>query len=245
MPICLSCQLDKPVTGFQLRDGRRRSNCRACRRAGRRVPTPPRGCQPKPPPPPPPILIGKICYYCQIDKPLTDFSKAVGRRSQICKECTTTRRIEKRKTQCSCGKLLEPGYRLCAVCLVKKRAAAAKQRQKRRLATITHYGGECVYCGISELIFLTIDHVDGNGKEHRKTEGNHICAVLRRHKAATGQYPTGFQVLCWNCNSAKHIHGEEAVRAAVARMRLTLPAFPASAISKHEPACPNAVCGID
>jgi len=67
------------------------------------------------------------------------------------------------------------------------------------------YGGQCACCGISDLIFLNIDHVDGHGAEHRRgtqtgrSGGVQLYLWLRR-----SGWPPGFQVLCWNCNSAKH-----------------------------------------
>jgi hypothetical protein len=88
-----------------------------------------------------------------------------------------------------------------------------------RATVLQHYGGKCAYCGVAAGMFLTIDHIAGGGKEHRKSMGEpNICKWL--YQQSIRGFPTGYQVLCWNCNSAKHIYGEEAVRAAV-----TLPEF--------------------
>lgn len=55
---------------------------------------------------------------------------------------------------------------------------------------INHYGGVCAYCGSTSN--LQIDHIDGNGAEHRKAgKGKHIYKELK----AAG-YPEGYQVLC-------------------------------------------------
>jgi hypothetical protein len=61
-------------------------------------------------------------------------------------------------------------------------------------------------------MFLTIDHISEDGAEHRRqnnismghSQGGAIpmCRWLKRHG-----YPPGFQVLCFNCNSGKHLNG--------------------------------------
>jgi hypothetical protein len=62
-------------------------------------------------------------------------------------------------------------------------------------------------------MFLTIDHIENNGAEHRRQQrngqnkGHDIYAWLRKNN-----YPEGFQVLCYNCNCAKGIYGEQAVK---------------------------------
>ena len=87
----------------------------------------------------------------------------------------------------------------------------------------SHYGGVCQCCGESHIQFLTIDHINGRGNEHRRNNkiwsGTSTYRWLKRNK-----YPPGFQVLCFNCNMAKrtsdfcphlglslqiHIKGEE------------------------------------
>lgn len=62
------------------------------------------------------------------------------------------------------------------------------------------------------LAFLTLDHVDGKGAEHRreiekeygwKLGGNQLVFWLKRKN-----YPPGFQVLCANCNFGKRTNKE-------------------------------------
>lgn len=78
-------------------------------------------------------------------------------------------------------------------------------KQAIKEQAFNHYGRACACCGESERAFLQIDHIDGNGAEHRKTIGRgayQIYAWLKRN-----EYPEGFQVLCANCNWAKHFQG--------------------------------------
>lgn len=77
-------------------------------------------------------------------------------------------------------------------------------RQKVKLEVTNHYGGKCACCGEARLVFLTMDHIAGDGAEHRrkiKMKGN-----LHRWLKSNG-YPSGFRVLCWNCNLAMAIDG--------------------------------------
>jgi hypothetical protein len=48
-------------------------------------------------------------------------------------------------------------------------------------------------------VFLTIDHIDGGGSQHRREVGGRIARWL----IAQG-LPDGFQTLCHNCNYAKY-----------------------------------------
>jgi len=85
----------------------------------------------------------------------------------------------------------------------------AKRRYNRDLAREAHrealraYGGFCACCGEAEVQFLQIDHVDNDGADHRRSiKGVRLGPWLKRRG-----YPEGFQVLCANCNFAKHTNG--------------------------------------
>lgn len=65
---------------------------------------------------------------------------------------------------------------------------------------LTYYGGgrcACVKCGESRLACLSIDHIDGGGKEHLRRVGS-VYSWLKRNN-----YPKGFQTLCMNCQWIK------------------------------------------
>ena len=77
-----------------------------------------------------------------------------------------------------------------------------EQTRKRRHACLVHYSHPipaCACCGEKETRFLTLDHVNGNGANHRRVIGRQ---PLERWLKSNG-YPSGYQVLCWNCNVAK------------------------------------------
>ncbi len=82
----------------------------------------------------------------------------------------------------------------------KQKEIYRRHGAKLKRQVIDAYGGECACCGISTIEFLTIDHINKNGKEHRKRfpEGWGVYRDLIRRN-----FPNeGYRVLCMNCNFA-------------------------------------------
>jgi len=80
-----------------------------------------------------------------------------------------------------------------------------KQREYRRLLrkeVFEAYGNKCVCCGITQLLFLTIDHIEGNGNAHRKSINRSSGAGFYSWLKQNG-YPPQFQILCFNCNMGR------------------------------------------
>ena len=78
-----------------------------------------------------------------------------------------------------------------------------------RMNVLYHYGGnppKCACCGVDHIEFLCIDHINGGGNKHRKEinlfGGHNFYRWLIKNN-----YPSGFQVLCFNCNSSKAHYG--------------------------------------
>lgn len=92
------------------------------------------------------------------------------------------------------------------------------RRVHLRLKVIEGYGGKCACCGETESRFLTIDHVNDDGVEDRKTMKTTHQIVL---KIIRENYPSMYQVLCWNCNEGKRFEGvcPHQIRKEVARDR--------------------------
>jgi len=92
----------------------------------------------------------------------------------------------------------------------KYKATQKRAYDKMRYDCLSHYSnGEpiCSCCGEKEILFLHIDHIEGDGAEHRrklKSElgyypgGNNLPYWLKKNG-----YPEGFQILCANCNLGK------------------------------------------
>lgn len=82
-----------------------------------------------------------------------------------------------------------------------------ESRKIRRLKVLTHYGGNpprCAHCGETIYEFLTIDHIHGGGKRHRKKISNNTYRWL-----INNNFLKGFQVLCYNCNFLKEYPKEK------------------------------------
>lgn len=91
--------------------------------------------------------------------------------------------------------------------LANREAELMKGRERTKqlkAATVARYGGRCACCGETELDFLSIDHINGGGKKHMAKIGfgSGFYYWLKRNG-----YPSGYQVLCFNCNHAKSICG--------------------------------------
>jgi hypothetical protein len=74
-------------------------------------------------------------------------------------------------------------------------------RRDLKIDTFNIYGGcRCELCGEKDLRILSIDHIAGGGRRHRKSlginGGNPFYRWLRDNK-----YPSGYRVLCFNCQS--------------------------------------------
>lgn len=92
----------------------------------------------------------------------------------------------------------------CKECISKNSLEFLKYK---RLLCIEHYSNkkfECNCCGEKNIKFLTIDHSNNDGAKHRR-EVHHsgLCGWLIRNN-----FPSGFQILCINCNWAR-AHNKE------------------------------------
>lgn len=174
------------------------------------------------------VTDSKQCENCKEIRPSTNFrpssyiladgTKKAARRP-ICRSCERDSRLA--RGQCNnCVRPKVEGRNYCEKCLKQVRDLTRNRGKADRQKCLEHYGRKCSYCLQTIEIFLTIDHINNDGAEHRRSmtsnkesrgrAGSTIYAWLRRN-----DFPEGFQILCYNCNIAKHHHGEEAVRKAL------------------------------
>lgn len=86
---------------------------------------------------------------------------------------------------------------------------ARRYRNRVKERVFSHYSGgeiKCACCDIKGMIFLTLDHIDGDGAEKRRAAGSRGGVHYYRTLIQQG-FPPGYQVLCFNCNVAKGIDG--------------------------------------
>lgn len=88
----------------------------------------------------------------------------------------------------------------------KVKRYVGRYRQIHREMVLDHYGRECACCGEAHPIFLTIDHVNGDGAEFARNHGSSHRRNLYRWLVTHG-FPPGYQTLCWNCNSGRARNG--------------------------------------
>ncbi len=103
---------------------------------------------------------------------------------------------------------------LCKTCQEKRYAyrranpeivkrSKKKQWLKVKRKVFDHYG-PCECCGESELVFLTIDHPNDDGAEHRKRigSGSRFYSWILKN-----DFPDDLRSLCHNCNQGRRING--------------------------------------
>lgn len=136
----------------------------------------------------------KVCSKCKQTKSLSEFS--YDRRTKDgyqhkCKMCSKRIRKEwgaKRKAQ------------------LKEYNARATKKIKN--IVVQAYGGKCACCGESELSFLSVDHMNGDGRKHRTSLGYKSGGRIFHYWLRRNNFPEGFQILCRNCNWAKYAFGK-------------------------------------
>lgn len=80
-----------------------------------------------------------------------------------------------------------------------KTASRACGNSEIKACVFQHYGGECVCCHEKNLSFLTIDHIENNGREHGTGKTRYKGMALYRLLKKLN-YPQGVRILCFNCN---------------------------------------------
>ncbi len=87
------------------------------------------------------------------------------------------------------------------------RQYAQTRRSLLREKVFAAYGGPvCSCCKEAESTFLTVDHINEDGPDHRKKHGLNSSTAFYNWLIAN-DFPGGFQVLCRNCNWGKHMNG--------------------------------------
>lgn len=88
----------------------------------------------------------------------------------------------------------------------KMNACNRRWREKVRKEVLSYYSNrtmKCACCGENHIEFLSIDHIKGGGRKHRKARKiGSMCFWLK-----SNHYPKGYQVLCHNCNQSKGCYG--------------------------------------
>jgi hypothetical protein len=149
-----------------------------------------------------------LCPQCGLRPPEQNRS--------ACQSCLDTDRQKRRvltarrvaEGRCfNCENLAEPGKSRCARHLQDGARRVREAHSRLVHKVISHYGGVCHCCGESIEKFLTIDHINGGGRAHRRAisydrAGDSFYAWLVREG-----FPPGFALLCYNCNCGRARNG--------------------------------------
>lgn len=87
---------------------------------------------------------------------------------------------------------------------------AKDYRKRNKLTVVTHYSGgvcKCARCGFNDIRALQIDHIGGGGERHRRSITQDFYMWLIKN-----DFPSGFQVLCANCQIIKSRENNECAR---------------------------------
>jgi hypothetical protein len=90
---------------------------------------------------------------------------------------------------------------------------AKSRRQNQRMAVLNHYSDgdiKCICCGEQTIEFLTIDHINGGGEQHKiQIAGvGKFCGSSEVYRwLIKNNFPKGYQVLCYNCNCGRQVNG--------------------------------------
>ena len=131
---------------------------------------------------------------------------------------------------CVCGKSLEGKRKTCGNTNCKRIYHRQYVDRKRKLnpglynqkirinqykikrQVMAHYGGnppKCACCGETEYRFLSLDHINGHGKQHRDSLKKNGGGIFLYRWLLNQNFPEGFQILCMNCNFAKNRHKKQ------------------------------------
>ena len=165
----------------------------------------------------------KICETCKFDLLLENFGKNRYRADGLCSTCRLCKSKQDKKyrdghkdklKQKSQNYYLNNKERLCANASlysknnrVKCRAWRIKSKNKLKAVVFAKYSDgdiKCKMCANKYIDILSIDHINGNGAEHRRQIGNSKGGGYNFYQwLKKNNYPYGFQVLCYNCQFRK------------------------------------------
>jgi len=148
--------------------------------------------------------------YCSRDCQFLDQPQKVAGADWPCNDCGLLKPLT-REHWIPSTDLKRHSSGFLSICRACRSERKRQFHQHDKLRCLTAYGGDpprCACCDERILGFLTLDHVNDDGGEHRKrvNGGNFqggavMYGWLRRHG-----YPTdlGIRVLCFNCNAGRH-----------------------------------------
>ena len=99
-----------------------------------------------------------------------------------------------------CGKVNDRRMDNCSLCSERYGNRSKTLRKQAKISVIEKYGGVCQCCGESNYKFLTIDHINNNGRQEsrRKDIYRYLVNIPVR---------SDLRLLCYNCNCGRAHNG--------------------------------------
>ena len=142
---------------------------------------------------------GRVCTKCEQWKPYSEFYQVKKPKGMIYRgQC---------KTCCNAASMRNYYDNHDA-----RKATQRARVNKSRDAVYAAYGAACNCCGEIIPEFLTIDHVNNDGAEHRRTKlrKNGTAGLSNTYLYAqiiAENFPDKYQLLCMNCNLGRERNG--------------------------------------
>lgn len=105
-------------------------------------------------------------------------------------------------------------YGLEALCKGCSEIRRHNRHAKIKVDVLTHYGDgkfACIACEKTDFDILTIDHINGNGNQHRRE--SHLGGITFYRWLIKQGFPEDYQTLCYNCQMKKcrlHLRSHDA-----------------------------------
>ena len=102
-------------------------------------------------------------------------------------------------------------YRATHPDYVKKHNEQRKQKRlENKIKVIEHYSKgtmACICCGVTGIDFLTLDHINNDGADHRRKAKTGAGCDFYAWLLKTNYEDEAIQIMCYNCNCAKQTRG--------------------------------------
>lgn len=100
---------------------------------------------------------------------------------------------------------------VCASCMDKRVQGFRNKRKENKELIYNYFGCKCAVCGETDIVVMTLDHIDGDGYLDKKSENGKkqitptwYAKLVKRIKA--GQpLERNLQMLCFNCHAKKDL----------------------------------------
>lgn len=154
----------------------------------------------------------KHCISCNSWKALTEFSVRKDAWDNLYAYCKPCRCILDRGSRQKLRDRLKAQGKTAYQGSWQQRNPEARSDYARRVyrtlrtEVIEAYGGCCCQCGFTDRRALHIDHVNGDGSQDRK---KHRTALQMVRWIIRNHFPSGYQILCANCNCIKMFENKE------------------------------------